>query len=690
MNKYTLIITEKPDAALRIATALDENERPQKTYDSGVPYYIANRDRKIVVVPALGHLYTITGDQKGRGYPIFNYKWVPRNLAERKAARIRTWVQTIANLAKDADVFIDACDYDVEGCIIGYFILKYACDDKEQVSKRMKFSTLTKQEIENSYERPLPHLDFGLVEAGRTRHEVDWLYGINLSRALMAATKNASGKHTILSTGRVQGPTLKFLVEREEAIGTFVPIPYWKVKAFVEIGGQVFEAKYEKEEIGNKKEAEAIVSACRDKNGQVDEISVREFLQPPPFPFNLGTLQNEAYSLFRYSPRRTLGIAQQLYLNALISYPRTDSQKLPASIEYRTIFQNLRRAGEYRKHASELLARQTLRPNEGKKDDPAHPAIYPTGNLPDRTLGACERKILDLVVRRFMAVFGEPAAKQSMKVTAKVDGHTFNIHGNQVLSDGWMRYYEPYIRFEETILPPLQEGQTVRLKEVSSEDRFTEPPPRYNSSSLLREMDERGIGTKATRAEIIQTLNDRGYVEGERMSVTSLGFEVFHVLETHCPVVVSTSLTRDLEARMMKIQENKERREEVLAEVIRILKPVLEVLKQNERTIGQRLTTALQRASFEERTIGACPVCNSGQLIINYSKRTGKRFVGCTNYFKGVCRTSFPLPQKGIVKPTGKRCPMCGWPTVEAHIRRRPWVLCFNTDCPSKTRSGQK
>jgi DNA topoisomerase-1 len=690
MNKYTLIITEKPDAALRIATALDEKERPQKKYDSGVPYYIANRDRKIVVVPALGHLYTITGKQKGRGYPIFNYKWVPRNLAERKAARIRTWVQTIANLAKNADVFIDACDYDIEGCVIGYFILKYACDDKEQVSKRMKFSTLTKQEIENSYERPLPHLDFGLVEAGRTRHEVDWLYGINLSRALMTATKNASGKHMILSTGRVQGPTLKFLVEREEAIGTFVPIPYWKVKAFVEIGGQVFEAKYEKEEIGNKKEAEAIVSACRDKNGQLDEISVREFLQPPPFPFDLGTLQNEAYGLFRYSPRRTLGIAQQLYLNALISYPRTDSQKLPASIEYRTIFQNLRRAGEYRKHASELLARQTLRPNEGRKDDPAHPAIYPTGNLPDRTLGTSERKILDLVVRRFMAVFGEPAAKQSMKVTAKVDEHTFNIHGNQVLRDGWTRYYEPYIRFEEIILPPLQEGQTVRLKEVSSEDRFTEPPPRYNPNSLLREMDERGIGTKATRAEIIQTLNDRGYVESERMSVTSLGFEVFHVLETHCPVVVSTSLTRDLEARMMKIQENKERREEVLAEVTRILKAALEVLKQNERTIGQRLTTALQRAGFEERTIGACPVCNSGQLIINYSKKTGKRFVGCTNYFKGVCRTSFPLPQKGIVKPTGKRCPMCGWPTVEARVRRRPWVLCFNTGCPSKTRSGQK
>jgi len=125
MNKHTLIITEKPDAALRIATALDRKEHPQKMYRKGLPYYIVNRNGKIIVVPALGHLYTITDERKGRDYPVFNYKWVPRYMAERNTARIRTWIQAISDLARDADTFIDACDFDVEGCIIGYCILKY-------------------------------------------------------------------------------------------------------------------------------------------------------------------------------------------------------------------------------------------------------------------------------------------------------------------------------------------------------------------------------------------------------------------------------------------------------------------------------------------------------------------------------------------------------------------------------------
>ena len=690
MNKHTLIITEKPDAALRIATALDKKEHPQKMYDKGVPYYIVHRNGKIVVVPALGHLYTITDEKKGRDYPVFNYKWVPRHMAERNTARIRTWIQAISDLARDADILIDACDYDVEGCIIGYCILKYACEGREQTSKRMKFSTLTKHDIEEAYEKPLQHLDFGLVEAGRTRHEVDWLYGINLSRALMSATKKASGRYTPLSTGRVQGPSLKFLVDREEAINTFVPIPYWKVAAKVEIDGQDFEAEYEKEEIGNKKEAIAIVNACKNKSGQIYEIAVREFQSPPPFPFDLGTLQYEAYRLFKYTPRHTLSMAQQLYLNALISYPRTDSQRLPATIGFKAILQNLSKAEEYEKHATELLTKQTLKPREGQKNDPAHPAIYPTGNLPERGLNIVERRIWDLVVRRFLAVFGESATKQSTKASIKIGTHSFLIAGSRILKDGWMRYYEPYARFEEVILPPIYKEQIVNIKRIWLNDRFTEPPPHYNPSSLLREMEKTEIGTKATRAEIIQTLSDRGYVEGEHMTITCLGFEVANILENYCPAVVSTTLTRELETRMAKILENKEKRENVVTEVVGVLEPILETLKQNELEIGQQLATAIRRARLEERTIGACPVCKSGKLFVNYSKKTGKRFVGCTNYFNGVCKTSFPLPQKGKVRPTGKNCIKCGWPTVQVRIGRRPWVLCFNTECPTKAMRSQR
>jgi DNA topoisomerase-1 len=683
MSKHVLIITEKPDAALRIASALDEKENPQRLYDNSVPYYVARRGREIVVVPALGHLYTITGEQKGRSYPVFTFKWVPRYVAERKATRIRSWLQTITKLAKEAEIFIDACDYDVEGCIIGYCILKYACGNKEQMSKRMKYSTLTKQELEKSYAEPLPHLDFGLIEAGLTRHEVDWLYGINLSRALTNATKNWSGRYATISTGRVQGPTLKFLVTREEDIKTFVPTPYWQIKAKVEINGQLFEAKYEKQRVETGKEAEAIVDACKNKKGQIEEVEVREFIQPPPFPFDLGTLQNEAYNLFKYTPRRTLSIAQQLYLNALISYPRTDSQKLPSTIGYKMILKNLSKAEEYKRLTSELLAQQTLRPNEGKKDDPAHPAIYPTGNLPEKGLETSERKIWDLVARRFMSVFGESAVKQSMKVCLAVDGHHFYLDGRRILTEGWMHYYEPYVRFEEVILPPIKEGQPVNIKRMVLESLLTEPPSRYNPSSLLREMEETGIGTKATRADTIQTLYDRGYVKDERMKVTGLGFEVSGILERHCPTIISTTLTRELETKMNRIQENKEKREEVLIEVVEILKPVLERLKKEEKTIGEQLGSALEKAKLEERTIDTCPVCKTGKLIVTYSRKTGKRFVGCTNYFKGLCKTSFPLPQKGTLRLDGKKCPKCSWPTIEVRMKRRPWILCFNPECPS-------
>jgi len=683
MSKHVLIITEKPDAALRIASALDEKENPQRLYDNSVPYYVARRGREIVVVPALGHLYTITGEQKGRSYPVFTFKWVPRYVAERKATRIHSWLQTITKLAKEAEIFIDACDYDVEGCIIGYCILKYACGNKEQMSKRMKYSTLTKQELEKSYAELLPHLDFGLIEAGRTRHEVDWLYGINLSRALTNATKNWSGRYATISTGRVQGPTLKFLVTREEDIKTFVPTPYWQIKAKVEINGQLFEAKYEKQRVETRKEAEAIVDACKNKKGQVEEVEVREFIQPPPFPFDLGTLQNEAYNLFKYTPRRTLSIAQQLYLNALISYPRTDSQKLPSTIGYKMILKNLSKAEEYKRLTSELLAQQTLRPNEGKKDDPAHPAIYPTGNLPEKGLETSERKIWDIVARRFMSVFGESAVKQSMKVCLAVDGHHFYLDGRRILTEGWMHYYEPYVRFEEVILPPIKKGQPVNIKRIVLESLLTEPPSRYNPSSLLREMEETGIGTKATRADTIQTLYDRGYVKDERMIVTGLGFEVSGILERYCPTIISTTLTRELETKMNRIQENNEKREEVLTEVVEILKPILERLKKEEKTIGEQLGSVLEKAKLEERTIDTCPVCKTGKLIVTYSRKTGKRFVGCTNYFKGLCKTSFPLPQKGTLSLDGKKCPKCSWPTIEVRMKRRPWILCFNPECPS-------
>ena len=537
----------------------------------------------------------------------------------------------------------------------------------------------------------MPHLDFDLIEAGRARHELDWIYGVNLSRALTISARNWSGRYATLSTGRVQGPTLKFLVSREKIIRSFVPTPYWEIKAKVEIEGLVFETEFEKKKIEAEKEALAVLDACEKKNGQIEKIDIRRFKQKPPVPFNSGGLQSEAYGLFGYTPRRTSDIAQRLYLDALISYPRTSSQRLPRGINYRQILVNLSKIAEYRNLAEELLSKSKLKPQEGRKEDPAHPAIYPTGKTPERILSNPENKILDLITRRFMAVFGEPATKLIVKAHINVADHRFFLKGRQTLKKSWLRFYAPYATSEEVILPTIREGKQVKVTRVFLEDKFTRPPSRYNPGSLLRKMEKSGIGTKVTRAGIIQTLYDRKYIQGKRMEVTDLGLEVLDVLEKYCPNVVSVRMTSRLQIKMDEIQVNREKRQNVLIDAVEMVKPVMTRLKEKEEVIGERLSRAIRISKLEERIVGVCPVCETGNLMILYSRKSKKRFIGCTSYFEGRCNTSFPLPQRGSVRPLKGNCPKCGWPIVQVWLRsKHPWTLCFNSDCPSKKNGKTK
>jgi len=686
LGKYTLIITEKPDAANRIAAALDVDGKPERLVDNGVPYYQAHRKGDIVVVPALGHLYTVAGKEKTKGaYPVFSCKWVARYKAERRASRIRVWLEAIAKLSENAEAFVDACDFDIEGSIIGYNILKYTCGCKQETAKRMKYSTLTEEELQQSYDHLLPNLDFALVEAGLTRHEVDWLYGINLSRALTLAAKNASGRYATLSTGRVQGPTLKFLETREKTIKSFVPTPYWSITAKIDIDGNIFEVEYEKA-LKNKAEAKATKDSCKTKEGTINGVAVKEFEQNPPFPFDFGNLQSEAYRIFKYTPMRTSNAAQHLYLNALISYPRTSSQKLPPSIGYQIILKKLGKAPAYTKQTTELLSKPSLKPYEGKKDDPAHPAIYPTGNLPQKPLGTAERNIFDLIIRRFLAVFAEPTHRQSVNAIVIINGNSFHLKGARTLSEGWLKFYKPYIQLKDTVLPPLTKGQKISIKRVSVNDHFTKPPARYNPKSLLEKMEKERIGTKATRAATIQTLYNRKYMHGaDNLFVSDLGFEVIEVLSKYCATVVSPDFTRSLEEKMNEIQQGQETKENVLQNAIATLKPITSALKENEGAIGTQLSQSLQKSRLEEKIIGDCPKCHDGKLVIVHSKKSGKRFVGCTNYFEGKCNAAYPLPQNGIIRPLAIACKSCGSPTAVVLLKgRSPWKLCLNPNCPSK------
>ena len=569
------------------------------------------------------------------------------------------------------------CDYDIEGSLIGYTILKYACDGADKKALRMKFSTLTVKELRDSYANVLPELDFSLAFAGMCRHEVDWLYGVNLSRALTQSALKAGNRYSTLSTGRVQGPTLRFVVDREREIETFVPLPYWVLRAGFDVDGKVIEAEYELERLDTKSHAEEVVKDCAAKKGVIEKLESKTYQVSPPTPFDLSALQSEAYRHFGFTPRIALSVAERLYLDQLISYPRTSSQKLPPSINYEEILRALGKMGAYRSESSSLLASGILRPNDGKKDDPAHPAVYPTGAVPRGELDARGQKLFDLVVRRFLSTFGKTAAKQSEKATVKVGKHLFFLRGSRILEKGWIDLYGPYAKFQEITLPPLKEGQHVTMAALSLEEKYTQPPLRYNPSSLLKAMEEAEIGTKATRADIIETLYKRGYVKGERITATPLAFRVTEILRKYCPKMVDVTFTRELETMMEQIELGKQTRETVVLETVAYLKPVIEDLKTKELEVGKELTVIIGdmwRASIT--LFVPCPQCGSTLRIVRNPK-TKKRFIGCAGKWAKNCTFGLPLPQFGALKLLEKRCPECGFQLIQVRSKgRRPLVSC--------------
>jgi DNA topoisomerase-1 len=250
-----------------------------------------------------------------------------------------------------------------------------------------------------------------------------------------------------------------------------------------------------------------------------------------------------------------------------------------------------------------------------------------------------------------------------------------------------MRFYKPYVQIKDDALPPLTEGRSVMVKRVTLTEHFTKPPPRFNPRTLLEKMEKEEIGTKATRAATIQTLQDRKYLHGaDNLSVSDLGFSVIEVLAAYCPEVVSSEMTRTLETQMEQIQQGKATKAAVLQNAIDALKPVLAKLKMQETAVGAQLGVSLSAARLEARTVGVCPNCKTGRLVVLHSKKTGKRFVGCTNYFEATkCQTTYPLPQVGVIKPLGKSCGSCGAPIISVYSPgRRAWRLCVNPKCPSK------
>jgi DNA topoisomerase I len=670
---YELIITEKPQAATKIAQALGKST---KRTDKGVSYYeVARNGKKIIVACAVGHLFTLSQKATGSKIPEFDIAWVP-NYYVRKKDFSKKYYDVLSKLSKGAKSLTVATDYDVEGEVIGWNVVRFVIGQPD--ASRMKFSTLTNKELNQAYESKSKTLNWGQAIAGETRHFLDWFYGINLSRALMNAIRT-TGKFRVMSIGRVQGPALELIVQKERLISTFKSQKYWQI--FITLEEPEIELIHNKD-IFNKPELEKFKELI-GKTGEAETKKSTQTLKPNP-PFNLTTLQTESYRLFGLNPSKTLQIAQSLYLSGLISYPRTSSQKLPPSIGYKEILKAL--ATKYK--VEKLLKRSS--PIEGKKSDPAHPSIYPTGNF--QILSGDEKKVYDLIVKRFLCLFMEDAIIENKKIKVGINGLIFTKKGSEIKKKSWLEIYPKKISEQE--LPDV--NGPVKIKDSRTEEKETQAPKRYTPASILSELEKRNLGTKSTRANILETLYDRGYVKGQSIEATPLGISLIETMEKHSPIIIDEKLTREFEKNMESIQQakknQKEKEEKTLEKAKSAITKISTQFKSQEKEIGRELLQAneeLREQQREENKLNLCPVCKKGNLKITYSKKTRRYFVACDAYPE--CKNTYSLPPNGSIKKTEKICEHCGFPMLMRLSKgKRPWIFCFNPKCPTNKERIEK
>lgn len=686
---HTLVICEKPDAARRVAEALCETA--PEVFRIGKVYAFRLEDargRRFVVCAAAGHLYGLAETVKNRRvYPVADLEWFPLSVSRPRAATatlVASRIKAIKTLSDEASRFINACDFDIEGETIGYNILRYACGGKDLVALRARFSSLTRDEVLRAFDEGALVGKSRLAIAGRLRHAIDFLWGVNLSRALSESIRTSHG-FRVISMGRVQGPTLNFVVEREIGINTHVPMPYWTALGKFSKGGVIFDAKYiSTRTITTKRLADEIRTSCEGRDGVIRGASTAIQRLPPPPPFNLPALQKEAFTHFGYSPKRTLEISERLYLAAMISYPRTASQRLP-NLDYGRVIARIALIPSYAKIAKEVLSRTVLQPTEGRGEDSAHPAIYPTGESARRMLTLEERNLFDLIVRRFLACFCDEAVYELRVVKILVGEHEFGIETRNLVSVGWKSLALGADGRENRPTPDLRlkEGDLVRVDRIIVEGRLTMAAQRYNQATLMEKMEREGIGTKATRADVISTLVHRGYVAERHGGPTEMGFALVEAMQDYCPQIISVSFTKEIESQLEKIESSEELKPEFFEMMLSELMSRTREVRAHRDEISRRVNSFSIPGNPGQVILGRCPVCRDGRLVIVRSRKSGKRFVGCTNYGTG-CTASAPLPQRGSVGPTRSPCRTCGWPVVNVRLGTRPWRLCVNDRCPRK------
>jgi DNA topoisomerase-1 len=622
-KNYVLVIAEKPRAAEKIALALG---KATKHYINRVPVWVVYRGNDYyVVASAVGHMYSLYTDEKG--YPVFRYRWVPRYIVEKESKHVKQFIEVLSLLSKYAKLYVSACDYDIEGSVICYMILKHHGDEDKAL--RAKFSSLVRQEIIKAFEN-LSKLDYEMIEAGICRHILDWLWGINISRALMDLYAYAFKNRRILSAGRVQTPTLAYAVDLLIERRLFIPKPLAYPLIYVRIGGKEYYLESLDPPFNSILDVKSYIEKVeKDPRAVVESVSLNVIEYHPPHPFNLPDLQSEAYRILKLSPYRTQEIAEDLYLEALISYPRTNSQKLPPGLNNRQILEKLAANPMYKPFVEELF-RETqgiLSPNNGPKEDPAHPAIHPTGESVTKKLSPLHLKLYDLIVRRYIATFARSMKIQFANVILSIHGRQYIMKGTRIIEKGWSKYY-PYISIEEKFIPinMLSRGSVIPIEKARFSIKYTKPPQQPTRLTLLKWMEEVEIGTEATRAEIIETLFKRGYIYigGRRIAVSDLAIALINILRKYVKDLVSVDLTREFERMLKDIVMRKTNCRDIEEKAKVVINRYIGDIKLNLDNVAQDLYQYIESdANLKNSFYRKCSICKrlsyrDGYCIFHY------------------------------------------------------------------------
>ncbi len=637
-----LIVAEKNISARRIAEILGHGKKIIENKDAGVSTYAFG---DTTTVGLRGHVVEIDFVE---GYGNWrSEKYTPRSLIDAKTIKIpteRKIVSLLQKLAKKAERVTIATDFDTEGELIGKeaYELVRAVNPKVIVD-RARFSAITSQELTHAFSHTT-ELDFALAAAGEARQSIDLMWGAALTRFISLAARR--GGQNILSVGRVQSPTLAMIVDREKEIEAFVPEKYWQITLDTEKTGELIEARHTHGRFHEK--AAAQLAYDRTKAPLVVyEVKTGAKQDRAPLPFDT-TSYIVAAARLGFSAANAMRIAEDLYMNGYISYPRTDNTVYPPSLDLNGILKDIQ-SSPFRKEVEWTMENRRAIPTRGKKSSTDHPPIHPAGPATREAIDDDAFRIYELVLRRFLATLSPDAEWKTMKILFVAGGEEYTATGGQLTVPGWHTVY-PFSEAKEVILPAFVTGEHLPIKKVSLDEKETLPPARFTQSKLIQMMEELGLGTKSTRHEVIAKLVSRKYVEGTPLRPTLVGMAVIESLEQHADMVTKPDMTQTLESHMQQIKENSRSHEDVIKESQKMLHLAFDQLEANEQLIGEDI----RGRTAEEMNLGKCPACG-GTIAIKHM-RGNAQFIGCSRYPECSFNIGLPNAQWGFAVRTDDIC----------------------------------